>query len=139
MKNNFSDWLINNPGTRLADGVLTLELRLPWYRSLPLSVLEFAELTVDGQDLPLAGATLRLNDHSVSLSQLPELTGDWWFVLDSAFLQVPAPGLAADQPHQLALLAKLYPPYIPMLTWATRGSAHTRPAAAADAGTTARA
>lgn len=122
MKNTFSDALINNAGTRLDGDQLVLDVRLPWYRSMSLSVVEFAELTLDGQAVPLDAAELELNGQRWPLQALAGLTGESWFVLDSALLHVR---LAArpEQPVQASLLFKLYPPYIPMLTWVTRGQA----------------
>ncbi len=35
--------------------------------------------------------------------------------------------LDATRAHQAELLFKLYPPYIPMLTWVTRGTAQLQP------------
>lgn len=121
MKNVYSDLLIANPGTRWHDGVLTLEVRLPWYRGLPLSVVRVAQLIVDGQPVSLEAATLQVNDRTYTLAELADATTASWFVLDSAFLQVPLPAAAA--PQQADLLLNLHPPYIPMLTWSTRGTA----------------
>ncbi len=127
MKNNYSDGLIANPGTRLdADG-LTFDVRLPWYRSLPLSVVEFASLRIDDREVPLDGAELEVNGKRFKLAELSNLTDEWWFVLDSGYLHVPPAGLQATQRHEAALLCKLYPPYIPMLTWTTRGTASLPP------------
>ncbi len=122
MKNTFSDALINNAGTRLDGDQLVLDVRLPWYRSMPLSVVEFAELTLDGQAVPLDAAELELNGQRWPLQALAGLTGESWFVLDSALLHVSLPA-RPKQAVQASLLFKLYPPYIPMLTWVTRGQA----------------
>lgn len=123
LKNNFSDYLIAKQGSKVHDGVLSLELWLPWYRAMPLSVVEVAELVVDGQALSLDGAELEVNGKRFPLSALPELVGENWFVQDSAYLHVPTEPLALNGMHDVELLVRLYPPYIPMLTWATRGSA----------------
>lgn len=71
MKDNFSDWLIANEGTRLAGGDRILDICLPGYCSLPLSVLESAVLEVDGRPLALDGDTLVLGDQRYSLDPLP--------------------------------------------------------------------
>lgn len=122
MKNNFSDELIAAGSKANKDG-LCLEVWLPWYRTLPLSVIEVAELKLDGEAVALDGAELELNGKRFPLAALPDLVGEPWFVQDSAWLHVPVPGLAEGGEHRADLLMKLYPPYIPMLTWATRGSA----------------
>ena len=122
MKNTFSDALVRISTSRCTPGHLVLELRLPWYRTLPLSVVEFAAIELDGQPLPLAGATLALDGQSYPLDAMPTLTQAQWFVLDSACLSLPVPGFDPAQRHAAAVLMKLYPPYIPMLVWVTRGT-----------------
>lgn len=121
-KNNFSDVLIANPGSRVVDGGLCLDVRIPWYRSLPLSVVMPSELTVDGRAVSLERAEVELEGRRYTLAELPDRTDAWWFVQDSVLLHVPlAEPLSAGE-HEVALLLHLYPPYIPMLTWVTRGT-----------------
>ncbi|CAN7444186.1 C-glycoside deglycosidase beta subunit domain-containing protein [Massilia sp. LjRoot122] len=124
MKNNFSDYLIAAEGSAVLDGMLRLEVWLPWYRTLPLSVVEVAGLSVDGVPISLDGAELELNGKRFGLAALAELTEERWFVQDSAWLHVPLATAKAGAPCRAELLVKLYPPYIPMLTWVTRGSAN---------------
>lgn len=125
LKNNFSDYLIAGKGSCVRTGEITIELWLPWYRSMPLSVVEIAELVLDGRPLALDGAELEINGKRFALGGLGELTDEWWFVQDSAYLHLANPGIATapGQPHAAEALVKLYPPYIPMLTWVTRGAA----------------
>jgi Domain of unknown function (DUF6379) len=122
MKNTFSDVLVRLAPTRCTPGHLVLELRLPWYRTLPLSVVEVTSLEVDGDSVPLANATLELECKSHALSAMHELTEVQWFVQDSAYLHVELPDFEPNSAHEAALLIKLYPPYIPMLVWVTRGT-----------------
>lgn len=122
MKNTFSDTLVRLAPAPSRPGHLVLDVRLPWYRTLPLSVVEIAALDVDGQPVALDGARLELEGHSHALSSLPQLTTVQWFVQDSALLHVDLPGFDPAAAHEIALLIKLYPPYIPMLVWVTRGT-----------------
>lgn len=126
-KNNFSDVLVTPQASRITPQGLSLDLRLPWYRSLPLSVVMPTELLLDGQRLPLEGSTVEHEGRHHTLAELPEQVQAWWFVQDSVTLHVPlAPALrqaAAAGTHEVTLTLNLYPPYIPMLTWVTRGSA----------------
>ncbi len=123
MKNNFSDYLIAAQGSRVEDGSIKLEVWLPWYRTLPLSVVEIAAISIDGRSLPLEGAELEVNGKRFALSALADLVDEQWFVQDSAWLYVPDAESKAGAKHDAELLVKLYPPYIPMLTWVTRGAA----------------
>jgi hypothetical protein len=126
MKNNFSDSLIANEGSRFESRTLRLDVRLPWYRSLPLSVVEPTTLTVDGRSIALEDAELELEGRRYSLRELGTRTDAWWFVQDSAYLHIPLHDAPTSGSHDVALVLNLYPPYIPMLTWVTRGTTKIR-------------
>ena len=122
-KNAFSDYLITPEDSRVTPQGLVLDLRLPWYRSLPLSVVMPTELLVDDQPVPLEGATVEHEGRRYTLAELPEQINAWWFVQDSVVLHVPMATPPAAGPHRVVLTLNLFPPYIPMLTWVTRGDA----------------
>ena len=122
-KNNFSDFLITPADSRVEADALLLDVRLPWYRSLPLSVVMPSALLVDEQPLPLDGATVAHDGKQYTLAELPEQVAAWWFVQDSVQLRVPLQAPLPAGAHQVALTLHLFPPYIPMLTWVTRGTA----------------
>jgi|JI9StandDraft_2_1071091.scaffolds.fasta_scaffold18248_2 hypothetical protein len=122
MKNTFSDALVRLAPAACRPGHLALDVRLPWYRTLPLSVVEIAALDIAGQAVPLTGATLELEGHSHALADMPALTTVQWFVQDSATLHVDVAGFDPAAAKDIGLLVKLYPPYIPMLVWVTRGT-----------------
>ena len=121
MENNFSKSLLSPEEARVGSNHLELGVRLPWYRSLPLSVVEIKDLTIDGQAVPESKVRLALNDKVFTLAELADQTGEFWYVLDSARLQVDWPIDPARQ-HRIGLTVNLYPPYIPGLTWVTLGS-----------------
>jgi len=121
-KNNFSDVLVTPSESRITADGLQLDVRIPWYRSLPLSVVMPSELLVDGQPLPLADATVEHEGRRYTLAELPEQTNAWWFIQDSIRLNVPTATPLARGDHEVSLTLHLFPPYIPMLTWVTRGT-----------------
>ncbi len=127
-KNAFSDYLITPEDSLVTPEGLVLDLRLPWYRSLPLSVVMPTQLVVDGQTVPLDGATLEYEGRRYTLAELPEQTGVSWFIQDSVLLHVPTPQPLSAGPHHVVVTLNLYPPYIPMLTHVTRGDAVVRAA-----------
>lgn len=127
-KNNFSDVLVSPQASRVTPEGLALDIRLPWYRSLPLSVVMPSELLVDDRRVPLDGATLEHEGRRYTLAELPEQVAAWWFVQDSVCLQVPLAESLPPGPHEVTLTLHLFPPYIPMLTWVTRGSARLQAA-----------
>ena len=127
-KNAFSDYLITPEDSLVTPDGLVLDLRLPWYRSLPLSVVMPTQLLVDGQHLSLEGATVEYEGRRYTLAELPEQTGVSWFIQDSVLLHVPTPQPLSAGPHHVVVTLNLYPPYIPMLTHVTRGDAVVRAA-----------
>ena len=125
MKNTFSERLLPADEATLGNGRVGLGVRLPWYRSLPLSVVEIGEVVIDGQIVPSERMRLAINGHTFELGELSEQVGDFWYVLDSARLEFDWP-LDPKTNHEVTLTLNLYPPYIPGLTWVTRGSTTIR-------------
>lgn len=122
-KNAFSDYLITPEDSRITPEGLVLDMRLPWYRSLPLSVVMPTQLMVDGEPVSLDGATVSYEGKHYTLTELPEQVGTVWFIQDSVLLHVPLAQPLATGAHRVLLTLNLYPPYIPMLTHVTRGDA----------------
>ncbi|WP_226017937.1 DUF6379 domain-containing protein [Novosphingobium sp. FKTRR1] len=90
-----------------------LDVRLPWYRSLPLSTVRVEALEVDGAQIPLESLRFELDGGSWTLAELEDQTDRFWFVLDSARLVIPGLSLAPGSAHRVALTISLFPPYIP--------------------------
>jgi hypothetical protein len=126
MANIFETRLLSPVGRRTATGAV-LDIRLPWYRSLPLSTVEVASLRVDGREIAPERMRFELNGRTFRLSELGEQVKEYWFVTDSAFLHVDDAALLADG-HAVELTLNLYPPYIPGLTWVTRSQQSLRAA-----------
>jgi hypothetical protein len=121
VENNFSRRLLPRDEVKLEPGALELGVRIPWYRSLPLSVVEVGELNIDGEAVPASDMRFALNGKEFALGELERLTSEFWYLLDSARLRVRRE-LDPKRKHSISLTLNLYPPYIPGLTWVTRGS-----------------
>ena len=104
--------VISDHGLSAAAAGYKIDIRLPWYRSLPLSTVEVGEVTFDGKAVDPAKIRFELEGRSYALSDMPELTEKVWFVLDSAFLNIEGPALPADSEHSVSVTLNLYPPYI---------------------------
>lgn len=127
-KNAFSDYLVTPEDSRITPDGLVLDLRLPWYRSLPLSVVMPTQLLVDGEPVSLEGATVEYEGQRYTLAELPEQTRVFWFIQDSVLLHVPTAKPLPPGAHHVVVTLNLYPPYIPMLTHVTRGDAQVQAA-----------
>lgn len=105
--------IIGEEGLRLREGSLVLAMRLPWYRSLPFSTVEFDSLTIDGERIDLAKATIEYDGSSWPLGENGEKVDEFWFIRDSAFLVVPGVAASVGSDCEVALTMNVNPPYIP--------------------------
>ena len=127
MENNFSHSLLSESESRMSPDGIELGVRLPWYRALPLSVVEVASLTVDGQPVPTNDIRFMINGKSFALDALADLTEEVWYVLDSGILTLHT-AVEPRADHEVALQLNLYPPYIPGLVWVTKARCTIRTA-----------
>lgn len=97
-----------------ADG-FRADVRLPWYRALPLSCVERIEVSVDGTPIPPVDIRLTLGDADpLAIADLASLTDTWWYVLDSATLSVASPTAARPGTHEVEVSMGLHIPYLPV-------------------------
>jgi hypothetical protein len=104
--------VISDNGLSATRSGYRIDIRLPWYRSLPLSTVEVGEVSVDGRRVDPALIQFELEGRSYPLSAMPELIDKVWYVLDSAYLNVEADRMAARSEHSISVTLNLYPPYI---------------------------
>lgn len=112
--------VIGDAGAWQGNTGLAIDLRLPWYRSLPLSTVELGAVEIDGKAIDLSRATLTLEDRTYPIAAMEKQTTHVWYVLDSATLTLPDIDLADGVVHEIAVTLILYPPYIPGLRRPTR-------------------
>ncbi len=105
--------VIGEEGLAQVPGGLKLAMRLPWYRSLPFSVVEVGSLSIDGGAVDLSGALVEYDGERWPLATNGERVDTFWFVRDSAFLILPGVALEAGSEHAVALNLFVSPPYIP--------------------------
>jgi hypothetical protein len=103
----------------IADGSLqadrdgfAFDLRMPWYRALPLSCLEGLEVKIDDEVVPSGELRLVLGGKTYALSDLPPLHDEWWYVADAAEVRAPRPGRLRAGEHELDVTIALRIPYI---------------------------
>jgi hypothetical protein len=107
-------------GLRATSQGAEIDVRLPWYRSLPISVVEVGSLKVDSRDVPSSEIRFEINGKSFELHELPAQASEFWFVLDSTVLRLPEVHLQPGTDHDVELQLNLYPPYVPHLKWVTK-------------------
>jgi hypothetical protein len=107
-----TDQVIADGSLQAVDDGFTFDLRMPWYRALPLSSLEGLEVRIDGDAVPSEELRLTLEGETYALSDVPPLYDRWWYVADAARVRAPrAGGLEAGE-HELDVTIALRIPYI---------------------------
>jgi hypothetical protein len=117
----------------IANG-LRIDIRLPWYRSLPVSTIEVGEVRINGELLDPSTITFELEQKRFALGELVNQTNLVWYVLDSAYLNVAGSGWNVGDELAVSVTLILYPPYIPGLKRMTVQSKALRLGAGAGAG-----
>ncbi len=120
------DNLLGEGSLRATEAGFDLAIRLPWYRSLPLSTVEPAELRINSQPVDLSRVQLRINGKTIASSELPERTNELWFVLDPLMLEIKGVPVRSGEEVDVQFTLNVYPPYIPGMCWITRADRKLR-------------
>lgn len=104
--------VVSDDGLIVEPSGCAIDVRLPWYRSLPLSVVEVKEVAIDGQPIDPSRLSFQLNGQRLALNELRPRTNEWWYVLDSAFVHVAGEEIEAGTEHDVAVTIAVRPPYI---------------------------
>ena len=88
-----------------------IQLRLPWYRGLPVSCIDRLEFTVNGKLMPKENTHLMLNGVPFTVDELVNLTDSTWFVLDTKEIELAFDQPLAEGEHEVSLLMHLRIPY----------------------------
>ncbi|MBB4955183.1 hypothetical protein H4S14_003198 [Agrobacterium vitis] len=113
--------LLERDSLAVRDGRLSFKVRLPWYRSLPLSVIVIDEVKVDGRTIDATDLSFELNGTQHPVSDLADLTSSYWYVRDSMTILVNSAQEASE--HEIDITLSFFPPYIADFRRKTRGTA----------------
>ncbi|MGI6109176.1 MAG: C-glycoside deglycosidase beta subunit domain-containing protein [Eubacteriaceae bacterium] len=116
MKLGFEDRVIRQDGfyNVLLNGRqvgFNLDLRINYYRGLPLSSVQKIELTVDGENIPEYLMLFELNGKQFTVGQLRELYTEYWGIKTPAHLKVFNYGLEPGE-HDVAVRIEYKSPYM---------------------------
>jgi len=122
------DKIIEPDSLRALPRGFSVGVRLPWYRTVPLSTVEIVSLKVDERQIPGGNIRFAINGGEWSLDELPALTEQDWFVIDTAELRVRDERLESGSEHAVELVLAVFPPYIRglrrLLRWSLRMKVH---------------
>lgn len=107
--------LIIEGGLTADPGGFALAIRLPWYRTLPLSVIDMPAVKIDGQSIDPSSVTLEVNGKRFDARSIRDAIDEWWYVLDRGTLHIAGHPLTAA-PHSVTVEVNFAPPYIPEIT-----------------------
>lgn len=101
-------------GTLVSQGHrVSITVRIPWYRALPLSSITDVAFAIDGVDVPRDSITWTVDGATYRLDDLPACHDEWWFVLDSAVIEGDLPEIRQADEHDVHVFIGLYIPYLP--------------------------
>ncbi len=107
--------LVEVYGLRATENGYEVQIKLAWYRSLPLSCVENLQVTLDGQPADPALIRLGVNGHEYRLEDMADKVEEFWFVQDPARLIVLQPGkMAKGETHTVEAAIFMRAPYIPI-------------------------
>ena len=105
--------LIRENSLRVEATGYAFDIRLNWYRSLPLSSVDILSLKMDGEQVPSDQIYFQVNGHTYPIQELVERFEELWFVQDSAGLFVHQPGkVQPGTAHTLEAEVSLRFPYM---------------------------
>ncbi len=107
------DTVLNSQSLSATANGLSLALTVPWYRSLWVSSITSIDVSIDGTPVPQDKLSLRINDHTWPMSEVPNQWEELWFMQDRAHLDIDlgAPGKPGDD-HEITFHIELRLPYM---------------------------
>jgi Domain of unknown function (DUF6379) len=108
----FPSRLIEDDSLRTSAEGFSFDIRLPWYRALPVSSFEDMRITIDDEPIDLADVAVSVGGRKDQFTNLAARYDDWWYVLDPARVDVKRPGGINAAEHNLTLVLAIRIPYI---------------------------
>jgi hypothetical protein len=110
----FDEFLINGNEVypkRSSDEGVRLKIRLPWYRSLPLSCVERVDIKIDGESISRDNTLLSLYGQKHTMDEVLKKHNTVWFVLDTADIIIRTDKPLEVGNHDVSVEMKLRVPY----------------------------
>ncbi|MEV7976730.1 DUF6379 domain-containing protein [Streptomyces sp. NPDC086519] len=91
-----------------------LEVRMPYYRGLFLSMVEAVDLTLDERPVPAERTTFSVHGNTYTFAELPQVTDDRWEMGERAVLAFETDAPLAPGDHDVAVSVRLRISYMPV-------------------------
>jgi len=130
----FDQYIVCEDGFRTRDdghpgGVV--EVRMPYYRGLGLSMVEAVDLVLDGTPVPPSRTTFTVHGTTYPFDQLPSVLDDRWEMGERAQLAFETDEPLAPGEHDVAVSVRLRISYMPVPGGGRDAKRLTLPAGAA--------
>lgn len=91
-----------------------VEVRMPYYRGLTLSMVEAVDVTVDGHAAAAARTTFTVHGNTYTFDQLPSVTEDRWEMGERAQLAFETDEPLGPGEHEVGVAIRLRISYMPV-------------------------
>jgi hypothetical protein len=91
-----------------------VEVRMPYYRGLTLSMVEAVDLVLDGTPVPAERTTFTVHGNAYTFDRLPHVTDDRWEMGEPARLAFETDEPLAPGDHDVAVAVRLRISYMPV-------------------------
>jgi hypothetical protein len=111
----FDKYIICTEGFRRdADRGGRIEVRMPYYRGLGLSMVEAVDLVIDAKPVPPERTTFTVHGRTYTVAEMPGVTGDRWEMGERAELAFETDEPLAPGEHDVAVSVRLRISYMPV-------------------------
>ncbi|HTQ90323.1 MAG TPA: DUF6379 domain-containing protein [Streptosporangiaceae bacterium] len=113
----FDKYIVCEEGFRRLDDGRTggrIEVRMPYYRGLGLSMVEAVDLVIDGTPLPPERTTFTVHGNSYRFAELPSVVNDRWEMGERAELAFETEEPLTPGEHDVAVSVRLRISYMPV-------------------------
>ena len=113
----FDQYIVCEEGFRARDDGRTggvVEVRMPYYRGLGLSMVEAVDLTLDGGPVPTDRTTFTVHGNTYRFDQLPTVLDDRWEMGERAQLAFETDQPLAPGERDVAVAVRLRISYMPV-------------------------
>ncbi|MFG1681193.1 DUF6379 domain-containing protein [Nonomuraea sp. NPDC049269] len=91
-----------------------VEVRMPYYRGLTLSMVEAVDVVLDGTPVPAERTTFTVHGNTYTFDRLPDVTDDRWEMGERARLAFETDQPLASGEHDLSVVVRLRISYMPV-------------------------
>jgi Domain of unknown function (DUF6379) len=113
----FDQYIVCEEGFRTRDDARpggVIEVRMPYYRGLGLSMVEAVDLVLDGTPVPAERTTFTVHGNTYPFDQLPQVLDDRWEMGERAQLAFETDEPLAPGEHDVAVSVRLRISYMPV-------------------------